>query len=71
MTDAGILLCLFTGRIRSAEIRCTSGAGNDSSIHRMGPVLVFIDNAIISMSGVEFGYYPVYSSVSPQMIIPA
>ena len=71
MTDADILLCLFTGRVRSAEIRCTSGAVNDSTTPRMGPVLVFIDNAISSMSGVEFGYYPVYSSVSPPMIIPA
>ena len=39
----------------------------------MGPVVVFIDQAIVNMSGVEFEYRddPVYSSASPQMIIPA
>ena len=60
----------FPTSIMSAEIRCISGALEDSS---MGPVVVFIDNAIVNMSGVEFEYRgdPVYSSASPQMIIPA
>ena len=57
----------------SAEIRCISGALDDFSSTSMGPVVVFIDNAIVNTSGVEFEYRdnPVYSSASPQMIIPA
>ena len=57
-------------RIMDAEIHCTSGyVDNPTS----GPVLVFIDNTIVSMSGVAFEYRddPVYSRASPQMIIPA
>ena len=63
----------FSCRIMSTDIRCISGALDDSSSTGMGPVVVFIDQAIVNMSGVEFEYRddPVYSSASPQMIIPA
>ena len=67
---------LFPNRIMSDYIRCVSGAfanSSDPNTTRMGPVVVFIDNAIANTSGVEFEYRddPVYSSASPQMIIPA
>jgi len=60
----------------SDYIHCVSAAlanSSDPNTTRMGPVVVFIDNAIVSMSEVEFEYrdHPVYSSASPQMIIPA
>ena len=57
----------------SDYIRCVSGAFANSNTTRIGPVVVFIDNAIVSTIGVEFEYRddPVYSSASPQMIIPA
>ena len=63
-------------RVMGDYICCFSGAFNNSgnpSISRKGPVVVFIDNAIVSTSGMEFEYRddPVYSSASPQMIIPA
>ena len=58
------------------NIHCVSGAlanSSNSIITSMGTVVVFIDNAIVNTSGVEFEYRgdPVYSSASPQMIIPA
>ena len=72
---------LFPNRIMSDYIRCVSGAlanssypnSSDASSTSMGTVVVFIDNAIVNMRGVEFEYRddPVYSSASPQMIIPA
>ena len=60
----------------SDYVRCISGAlanSSDPNTTSMGPVVVFIDNAIVNTSGVEFEYRddPVYSSASPQMIIPA
>ena len=67
---------LFPNRIMSDYIHCVSSAlanSSDPNTTSMGPVVVFIDNAIVNMSGVEFEYRddPVYSSASPQMIIPA
>ena len=67
---------LFPNRIMGDYIRCTSSSfatSSDPNTTRMGPVVVFIDNAIVNMSGVEFEYRddPVYFSASPQMIIPA
>ena len=72
---------LFPNRIMSDYIHCVSGAlanssdpnSSDASSTSMGTVVVFIDNAIVNMRGVEFEYRddPVYSSASPQMIIPA
>ena len=57
----------------SDYIRCISGPFDNLNTTRKGPVVVFIDNAIVNMSGVEFEYKddPVYPSASPQMIIPA
>jgi len=60
----------------SDYIRCVSGAlanSSDLDTTRMGRVVVFIGNAIVSTSGVEVEYRddPVYSIASPQMIIPA
>ena len=67
---------LFPNRIMSDNIHCVSSAlanSSDPNTTRVGPVVVFIDNAIVNPSGVEFEYRddPVYSSASPQMIIPA
>ena len=63
---------LFPNRIMSDSICCVAGLPVDLNTTRKGPVVVFIDNAIVSTNGVEFEYRddPVYSSASPRVIIP-
>ena len=50
----------------------SAGFGS-SNATAMGPVEVFIDNAVLSRSGVEFEFRddPVYTAVSRQSVIPA
>ena len=56
------------------SITCTSGEfEGDISEAMSAPVVVYIDNAMITQNGVLFSYRedPVYISVSPQKVIPA
>ena len=66
----------FPNRTTNGYVCCVSGlfaSSSNTNTTRMGPVVVYIDNAIVNNSGVEFEYRddPAYSSASPQMIIPA
>ena len=66
----------FLCSVNNSSIRCVSGSLQDSSnsnTTRKGLVVVFIDNAVVNMSGVEFEYRddPVYTTCSPQKVIPA
>ena len=71
-----LLLHVFCFRNSGSQISCLS-AGFDASgspnTSAVGPVQVFIDNAVVDMSGVQFEFRddPVYTSVSPQNVIPA
>ena len=63
-------------RVDSSSLTCISEAFDGNVTVNMtagGPVRVFIDNANISMDGVEFEFRgdPVYTAVTPQKVIPA
>ena len=68
-----ILVFVLCSRIAGSLIRCVSGGFGSSNATAMGPVEVFIDNAVLNTSGVEFEFRddPVYTAVSPQSVIPA
>ena len=63
-------------RVTESDITCVSGRF-DVNATSVGPVEVFIDSAIIPADGVEFNFNftftddPVFTSVSPQNVIPA
>ena len=64
---------MLCSRIAGSLIRCMSGGFGSSNATAMGPVEVFIDNAVLNGSGVEFEFRddPVYTAVSRQSVIPA
>ena len=67
---------MYAHRVNASYITCVAD-GFDGSITTnstaVGPVNVFIDNAISSMNGVEFEFRndPVYTEVTPLNVIPA
>ena len=64
---------MLCSRIAGSLIRCMSGGFGGPNAIAVGPVEVFIDNAVLSRSGMEFEFRddPVYTAVSPQSVIPA
>ena len=69
------LLCYFH-RVNASYIVCVADNldGNiTANSTAVGLVNVFIDNAILSMNGVEFEFRndPVYIEVTPRNVIPA
>ena len=75
-TVCNVLYCTSSrGSISETEIRCVSTAytGNISSLPSNGSVVVHIDNANITGTGVEFTFRndPTFTSVTPRMTIPA
>ena len=67
---------MYTHRFNSSYIICVAD-GFDGNITAnstaVGPVNVFIDDAISSMNGVQFEFRndPVYTDVTPHNVIPA
>ena len=68
-----LLLHVFCFRNSGSQISCLSADSGSPNTSAVGPVQVFIDNAMVDMSGVQFEFRddPVYTSVSPQNVIPA
>ena len=70
-----VYINVFFKRINGSRLTCVSNAiiGNEMSISTGGPVQVFINNAIINMTGVDFEFQqdPVYAEVTPYKVIPA
>ena len=71
-------LCIFVPcRANGSSLFCVANAFNvtsgNASDSTGGPVVVFVDNAVIDMTGVEFEFRgdPVYTSVTPRKVIPA
>ena len=68
--------CIFVPcRANGSSLSCVANAfdGNVTSGNAGGPVVVFVDNAVIEMAGIEFEFRgdPVYTSVTPRKVIPA
>ena len=63
--------CCVSCRISDSRIICTSG--EVEALAEPGAVVVFIDNAVVSNSSVQFQFRddPVFSSVTPNTVIPA
>ena len=67
---------MFLNSVNASYIVCVVD-GFDGNITTnstaVGPMDVFIDNAILSMNGVEFEFRndPVYIEVTPRNVIPA
>ena len=51
----------------------SGGIVTEDNTTSVGPVEVSIDNAVVAMVGVQFEYRnnPVYTSVTPQRVIPS
>ena len=79
-TSAHHELCIFFPcSANGSSLSCVTDAfdGNvtsgNASDNAGGPVVVFVDNAVIDMTGVEFEFRgdQVYTRVNPRRVIPA
>ena len=79
-TSAHHNLCIFFPcRANGSSLSCVANAFNgnvtsgNASGNAGGPVVVFVDNAVIDTTGVEFEFRgdPVYTGVNPRKVIPA